>query len=396
MNPERKGPDVTATRPDHAEAPALKAEWKTQFLAELSYEVRTPLSGITGMTDLLLETPLSAEQREYVLTARACAEDLLAILDRALDLADLMLGSSAVHPQEFHLLEALRSALPARGQDDVYSSGAPRLCVQVAQGLPEVVVGDSVQVRKLLSEMAHCAAHACEPGCASISVSGEQDGGNFRLVVECDISPAVEPEKHLAVSPTPSDKPASSTAEPRQDGLRLGWSLVYELTRRLGGALWFQTEAGAGCRCKSVIPLSLPGKDGAIAQASRRAEEPKAILLVEDNEIARRVVLHVLHRNRPGYEVDCAADGSEALKRAAERRYDLVFMDLQLPGMDGFETARQLRGLPGYSDTPIVALTANVTPEYEAYCLRRGMAGFIAKPIQSEQLLASVDAVMRR
>lgn len=396
MDPDRKGLDVTAASPEHAEALVLQLDWKTQFLADLSYEVRTPLSGITGMTDLLLETPLSAEQRDYVLTARGCAEDLLAILDRALDLADLMLGSPAVHQQEFHLPEALRSSLPSWDQDEANLPEARKLCVQVAQGLPEVVVGDSIHVRKLLSEMAHCAAHACEPGRATISVYGEQDGVNFRLVVECDIRPVAEPVERRAGSPNLSTGRIPSTADRGQKGLRLGWSLVYELTRRLGGALWFQSEAGAGCRCKSVIPLSLPGKQGAIAQASRRPEEPKAILLVEDNEIARRVVLHILHRNRPGYEVDCAADGSEALKRAAKRRYDLVFMDLQLPGMDGFETARQLREMPGYSDIPIVALTANVTPEYEAYCLRRGMAGFIAKPIQSEQLLASVDAAMRR
>jgi CheY-like chemotaxis protein len=117
---------------------------------------------------------------------------------------------------------------------------------------------------------------------------------------------------------------------------------------------------------------------------------PKAILLVEDNEIARRVVRYILSRQQDKYTVDCAPDGKEALEKAARRRYDLILMDLQLPEMDGFEAACRLRSLPGYADVPVLALTANVTPEYRELCLRNGMAGFIPKPVQAAELLAAV------
>jgi CheY-like chemotaxis protein len=154
--------------------------------------------------------------------------------------------------------------------------------------------------------------------------------------------------------------------------------------------MWFVSEGDGACFCRVMVPLALSDASGWGVEPVPAPAVPKAILLVEDNEIARRVVRYILSRQQDKYTVDCAPDGKEALEKAARRRYDLILMDLQLPEMDGFEAACRLRSLPGYADVPVLALTANVTPEYRELCLRNGMAGFIPKPVQAAELLAAV------
>ena len=116
------------------------------------------------------------------------------------------------------------------------------------------------------------------------------------------------------------------------------------------------------------------------------------ILLVEDNDVATRVVTHILRRGN--YSAHHASSGPEALELAARRRYDLILMDLQMPGMDGFETTAHIRRLPGYASVPIIAVTANATDDYRLLCLRQGMQGFVSKPVQSADLLAAVSAFL--
>jgi CheY-like chemotaxis protein len=121
--------------------------------------------------------------------------------------------------------------------------------------------------------------------------------------------------------------------------------------------------------------------------------EGAPILLVEDNDVATRVLLHILRRGQ--YAAHTASSGPEALNLAARRRYDLILMDLQMPGMDGFETTTRIRRLPGYASVPIIAVTANATEDYRLLCLREGLQGFVSKPVQSADLLATVSSFLR-
>jgi CheY-like chemotaxis protein len=372
--------------------PALTApDWKAQLLAGLSYEVRTPLSGAVGMIDLLLETPLSAEQRDYVLTARACLDELVSLLDQSLELADLSLSPAASAPQEFHLKETLRAALP--GCVELHLSQGVSAEVWMAPELPETVSGDAVRLRELLSELIRGAAAACNHGQISVRIWGEPAEGFLRLNLQTKVTPKPGADSSQPGSPGSREK-QESRVDGRRNGLHLSWSLVYELTRLLNGSFWFGLEPGEGCVCKCVIPLALPGPNQQGPEMPLGAPERKAVLVVEDNEVARHVVTHILSRH--SYQVDCAKDWREAIEKAGARRYDLVLMDLQLPELDGFEVTRQLRALPGYAGIPILALTANVTPEYRSLCLRHGMAGFLAKPVQPSELLEAVEQVLKR
>jgi len=373
--------------------PALTApDWKAQFLAGLSYEVRTPLSGAVGMTDLLLETPLSAEQRDYVLTARACLDELVSLLDQSLEFADLSLSTGAAAPQEFHLKETLRAALP--GYVELHLSRGVSVEAWMAPDLPETASGDAVRLRELLSELIRAAAAICGHGQISVRVWGETAEGFLRLNLQTKVIPQPSADSSQIDSPGSSYKKQESGLGGRRNGLHLSWSLAYELTRLLNGSFWFGSEPGEGCVCRCIIPLALPGPGPQESEMPLGAPERNAILVVEDNEVARRVVTHILSRH--AYQVDCAKDWREALEKAGARQYDLVLMDLQLPEADGFKVSHQLRALPGYSGIPILALTANVTPEYRSLCLRHGMAGFLAKPVRPSELLEVVEQVLKR
>lgn len=385
-DPQLAGQDL-----DQQDSAAQAPGWRAEFLASLSYEVRTPLSGAVGMTDLLLETPLSAEQRDYLLTARACLSELVSLLDKSLELSELALSPNATLRQEFHLPETLRAAL-ASGGERHRGPSAP-VEVQIAQHLPEVAVGDALRLRELVSEMIRSAEGMCDRGRILVRISGEHSGAEFRLALEVRVHP--QPASDADRSGTWS---RADGGEPNvrgwPNGLHLSWALAYGLARLLNGSFWFGYEPGEGCLCRSIIPLALPGavRDG--QEISQGGSDRKTILLVEDNEVARRVASYILER--AAYKVECVTDGRQAIEKASALRYDLVLMDLQLPGGDGFEAARQLRSLPGYSSVPIVALTANVTSEYRNLCLRQGMAGFIPKPIQPSGLLAAVEQALKR
>ncbi|MCL6545143.1 MAG: response regulator, partial [Bryobacteraceae bacterium] len=339
-----------------------------------------------GMTDLLLETPLSAEQRDYVLTARACLDELVSLLDQSLELANLSLRPGAATPQEFQLKEVLRAALP--GWAETPPSGGLAIEAWMAPDLPETASGDAVRLRELLLELIRAAAATCRHGQVSVRIWGEPAEGLLRLNLRIKVTPVEAADSPQTGSPGSYDQQKSRLGE-RRNGLHLSWSLAYELTRLLNGSFWFGSEPGEGCVCKCIIPLALPSQGEQGTEMPIDACERKAILVVEDNEVARRVVRHIL--NRLAYQVDCVKDGREAIERASARRYDLILLDLQLPEWDGFEVLRQLRALPGYSEIPVLALTANVTPEYRSLCLRHGMAGFLAKPVQPSELRAAVE-----
>jgi CheY-like chemotaxis protein len=183
-------------------------------------------------------------------------------------------------------------------------------------------------------------------------------------------------------------------------GLGLGLALVEKLAGLMKGRLHAESVIGQGS--SFFIECEFPrGECGGTTSASTTLPEVEAapeaeahILLVEDNEVAQRIYRHVLHRGN--YHVDCAASGAEAMRMALRQKYDLVLMDLQMPGVDGIEAAKRLRGISGYEETPILALTANAAEEHRRLCMESGMQGFLTKPLPSEELLASVAHFLRK
>lgn len=397
MNPNRLrlstfAREAAQSAATHEAVPETSA-LKLQFLASLNHEIRTPLSGILGMSDLLLETPLDVEQHEYVTAARQCAEGLFELLNDTLEYTSLVSGCVQLDEAEFHLLDTLRNAVnehstkaQARGLIITY---------ECSEDLPPTAVGDAYRLRQVLSLMLQHALKTTETGVIA-------------LVARCFVSKDHNPlnrdlSLHLQVSSPGGDaSPCSvrqvfeifdeieSGATRRFDGIGLGLALTRSALQLLKGDLVVEQDDSGGTVFTAEIPLLGP-KPVLVPPTSPyplvRPLTPR-ILVVDDNRISQRVLGAILAKGQ--FEFDCVGDGRAAVDATAAVQYSLILMDLQMPGMDGLEATRRILENPAYRDVPIVALTAEVSDQIRAQCRQTGMVAFLNKPVQASELLESV------
>ncbi len=365
---------------------------KGTFLASLNHEIRTPLSGIMGMADLLLETNLDEEQREYVIAARLCAEDLFEMLNATLEYAALEAGQFNLDVSEFSLREMLDAAL-AQQQGKAEAKNLP-LTLTLDPALPETMVGDAPRLRELLCHLIANAIKFTPSGSVEISVrSGQPPPGaprtRGRLVMEVkDTGIGIPPEQIETIFE--SFQQGQGGLSRSYPGLGLGLALARKLANVMGGEIGVESQPGCGSRFTAQVPFERPAVDRLErTTAGGSAQVGPLILAVDDNQVGLTILRHALQRN--GLQVDCATSGREALEAASQRHYDLVLMDLQMPEMDGLTAALELRQVSGYEAVPIVALTATTSDELREQCRVHGMQGFLSKPVEAGELLAAVS-----
>lgn len=368
---------------------------KGRFLSSLNHEMRTPLTGILGMTDLLLETGLSVDQREYVAIMRSCAESLHDILNATLEFASLSSGQARREEAPFPLVPCLEAiaaefSTKARGKGLGFSFHA-------SGQLPDVVMGDEIRVRALLSQLLSNAVKFTVAGRIELRVVGHGSvEGPFWLDIEVvDTGIGIPAEKMSRIFE--SFEQAETGISRQYQGLGLGLALARELANLLNGEISVSSAVGEGSVFRLRLPIeptleAVPERFGAgvhVASGPVVVEERPRILLVEDNRVSQRIVSHMLEKAR--YDADAVENGMAAIRAATERRYSLVLMDLLLPGIDGIETTYRLRRLPGYENTPVVALTANASSEFRELCRQNGLQGFLSKPVQSVDLVQTLQ-----
>lgn len=378
MRPEWPQEQVGGPRSDEL------AALKDQFLASLNHEIRTPLSGILGMTDLLLETRLDREQEEYVKATRLCAEALLEVLNAALEFSALSAGDLPLEEAEFHLHETLRSSVQEYA-NQADAKGLRLACI-LDESVPEVAVGDAHRIRQVVAHLISNGLKFTDRGEVELRAAAEPAGeGEFQLHIDVrDTGIGIPPDRLHAVFE--SFRQLDSGLSRGYTGLGLGLAIAQKLAALLRGSVTAVSEEGKGSTFSLAVPLRLPVQTHPSGAKSNSARH--RILVVEDHEISQRVVRHMLQRGP--YHVDCVASGEDAIEAAARNHYDLVLMDLQMPGMDGLEATAGLRLVNGYSAVPVLALTANSSDEYRSLCRLYGMQGFIPKPVQSDELLSTI------
>ncbi len=360
-------------------------EVQGQFLASLNHEIRTPLSGILGMTDLLLETPLTGDQREYVASARLCAENLLEILNVTLEYSALAANRVLLEETEFSLRDALQGVL---GEFAPKAEGKGlRLIPTLDPSLPEMVVGDPLRLRQILWHLVANGVKFTREGqveVAAFAVAGVNRNVHVTLRVH-DTGIGIAPEQLTEIFE--SFRQLETGLSRNHPGMGLGLAVAQKLIALLDGSIAVDSELGKGSTFTVTLRFKLP-----MDSLTRVAEVKKSrgrVLVVDDNVIAQTIASHALRRQ--SFEVECAGDGRRALEAASKSRFDVILMDLQMPGWDGFETVEQIRQLPGYEDTPIIAVTANCSDDYRARSIRVGMQDFLAKPVRTRDLVQAVE-----
>jgi len=354
------------------------------------------MNGVIGMTQLLLDTPLDASQKQYAATIQASAESLLTVINDILDFSKIEAGHLHVESVAFDLPATVGGAL-----DTVAPKAAEKglsLAGRLPSDLPCWLMGDATRLRQILLNLLGNAIKFTQHGEVSLSVemqTRQADHLQLRFTVK-DTGIGIPADK-LGELFSPFMQ-ADTSITRRFGGTGLGLSISRRLVELLGGSIGVESMEGQGSRFWFDLPFTLavaPGEavDAGIlpAPASRSAH----ILLVEDNAINQRVALAMLERN--GHRVDVAADGRAALDKLARTDYDLVLMDCQMPEMDGFEATRHIRANdPAVLNAkiPIVAMTANAMAGDRERCLAAGMDDYISKPVHDGDLRRVIDGML--
>ena len=369
------------------------AEAKSAFLANMSREIRRPMNGVIGFTELALAGELEPEQRQNLEMIADSGRVMLRLLNDLLDLAKIDSGQMGIASERTDLPHKLRGAV--RLMDPVASQKGLTLRLTIDDDVPEWIVTDSMRLRQIVLNLVGNALKFTERG--SVEVKAELAGPEQLRVTVTDTGIGIAADRiaHVFDKFTQADE----TIARRFGGTGLGLPISADLARLLGGTLEVESEEGQG----STFTLTLPLERCAPPELVQVAEDPedirvegaRRILVAEDNPVNQRLTLAMLAK--AGCAADLAGDGEQAVEtvqRAAQAGapYDLVLMDIQMPKLDGLGAARRLRDA-GFDEEqlPIVALTANTFADDIQQCYDAGMQGHLAKPLRMRELVAALQ-----
>lgn len=375
---------------------------KTEFLATVSHELRTPMNGIIGFTHLLLDTRLTAQQGDYANTIQRSAHALLGVINDVLDFskleADRLVPEEA--PYDLHVVIADVAELlsPVAAQKQL------ELATLIEAGVPARLMGDAGRVRQVLINLVGNAVKFTDQGRVLIQATrtgATPDADHIRIAVT-DTGPGIAENVQAGLFHRFIQADASTTR--KHGGTGLGLAIAKGLIERMGGAIGLRSSVGHGSTFWVTLPVRLDHSDetptatttgaatvtahGLAFSPTSAAEPPLRVLLAEDNIVNQR--LAVLLLQRLSCVVDVANNGREAVQLFSSSSYDCVFMDCQMPELDGYGATQAIREMEADSHTPIVAVTANAMNGDRDRCLAAGMDGYITKPVRAGDLVRAL------
>ena len=355
---------------------------------------RTPLNGILGMASLLRQTDLTAEQMDNVETISKCGDALLSVINDILDISKLEAGSLDIEQAAFEL-PALAAAALRVASGTAEAKGLAVDC-EISPDLPTVVRGDQQRIRQVLLNLLSNAIKFTVQGSVSLKIcSGQGEAASVRFeVTDTGIGVADSATDRLFKEFSQVDASISR----RFGGTGLGLAISKRLVQAMGGTIGLISKEREGSTFWFELPLEpatimLP--EPAVGAVPSSGPAALQILVVEDIVVNQKVAMRMLLSL--GHRVDVAATGDQAVELVKSNTYDLIFMDMQMPGMNGLEAAAAIRLLGGWREqVPIVALTANAFESDRKLCLAAGMNDFVAKPIALPDLGAAIQRVLGR
>ena len=358
---------------------------KSEFLAIMSHEIRTPMNGVLGMAHLLLDTPLSAGQRRQVETLRDSGQALLTILNDILDFSKMEAGRLELADEDFDL-ERVVGSVTALMAPRAREKGLA-LRASIDADVPTALRGDAGRLRQVLLNLVGNAIKFTEAGEVRLEVRA---GGpaNERVALRVRVSDTgigIPPEAQARLFQEFSQVDASATR--RFGGTGLGLAICRRIAVAMRGEIGVESRPGAGSTFTVSLELER-ARAPLVADAEPLAPSltPRRILLAEDNAVNREVALGLLRRD--GHAVTVVTNGAEAVAAARQGGFDVILMDVHMPGTDGMEATRRIRALPGAAGrVPIVGLSASVMKDEIDLCFEAGMDQFLAKPIDPPALI---------
>ena len=385
------------------------ARSKSSFLACMSHEIRTPMNGIIAMSQLLDDTELTVEQKEYVHTIDISGKTLLALINDILDFSKYESYQLELESKAFEVSGLIKDVhrLVQSSADENKNS----LSYTIGQDVPEFIYGDVTRLRQIILNLVGNAVKFTEQGqvTTTVSVVSQMDDEYELQFIVSDTGMGIPEDKQKQIFDSFTQADVSTTR--KYGGTGLGLAICRRLVERMGGKIRLDSKEGAGStfyfsikvkkaddpvKGLTELPREIPQTRGSQDQAAPSKQSSLQILLVEDNTI--NVLIARTALTKLGHNVDVAGNGREGVDAVKKKNYDLVFMDMQMPEMDGIDATRTIRALAEkddpqcirFAEVLIIAMTANVMEENRIACKEAGMNDFMTKPIDLNELQAVI------